>query len=148
EIVLPPLRDHREDIPALAEHFARRYAERFVIDARLSAGLIEHLRGADWPGNVRQLENTIARALAMSAGGELGIHSLGQRCADASTRADTGRAGISSLKDQINALERRVIARAMAAVDNNQTRAARELGLSRGALIDRLKRHGLFADAR
>src|SRR5262249_2934076 len=65
EIVLPPLRDHREDIPALAEHFARRYAERFGIDARLSAGLIDHLRRADWPGNVRQLENTIARAIAM-----------------------------------------------------------------------------------
>jgi two-component system response regulator AtoC len=148
EIVLPPLRDHREDIPALAELFARRYAERFGIDAWLSAGLIEHLRRADWPGNVRQLENTIARAIAMSAGGELGIHSLGQGCALASTGAETEPAGISSLKDQINALERSVIARAMAAVDNNQTRAARELGLSRGALIDRLKRHGLIADAR
>src|SRR5438270_29677 len=66
ELTVPPLREHREDIPALATEFARRYAERFGVEGvRLSPELVESLRAADWPGNVRQLENAIARLVAL-----------------------------------------------------------------------------------
>ncbi len=62
ELVVPPLHEHREDVPALAAEFARRYAERFGMQGvRLAPELIEALQRADWPGNVRQLENSIAR---------------------------------------------------------------------------------------
>src|SRR5256886_6273910 len=65
ELVVPPLHEHREDIPALAQAFTRRYAERFGMkDVRLALDLVHALQVADWPGNVRQLENAIARMVA------------------------------------------------------------------------------------
>src|SRR5205807_1948908 len=74
ELVVPPLKEHTEDIPALAAEFAHRYADRFGMEnVRLSPTLVEALRRADWPGNVRQLENTVARLVALhGAGGEIG----------------------------------------------------------------------------
>src|SRR5438270_762221 len=74
ELIVPPLHEHREDIPALAAEFARRYAERFgMAGVRLAPELIEALQRADWPGNVRQLENAIARMVALGGGGEIGL---------------------------------------------------------------------------
>src|SRR5512138_1438296 len=86
ELVVPPLRERREDIPALAHEFALRYAERFGAEqARLAPALVERLAAADWPGNVRQLENVIARLVALHGGGELGPEALGAAApADAS----------------------------------------------------------------
>jgi DNA-binding NtrC family response regulator len=144
ELIVPPLREHRDDVPALAAAFARRYAERFGMEApRLSPELLEHLRKSDWPGNVRQLENTIARMVAMSAGGDLGLHSPegGPEPAPRVSPEDEGRPEGLSLREQVEALERSMISRTMAAVGNNQSEAARQLGLTRGALIDRLKKY-------
>jgi two-component system response regulator AtoC len=144
ELVAPPLREHRDDIAALATLFARRYAERFGLDEqRLSPELVEQLKARDWPGNVRQLENAIARMVALSAGGELGLHHLEAAPPPASEAlAEAPAAAGLSLRDQVEALERSLIARTMAAVGNNQSEAARQLGLSRGALIERLKKYG------
>jgi len=70
ELVVPPLRDRATDIPMLAEEFARRYGERFGLkQVRLTPDLIARLATRDWPGNVRQLENTIARLIALSTDG-------------------------------------------------------------------------------
>src|SRR6202011_1516066 len=72
ELVVPPLREHREDIPALAGEFTRRYGARFGNpEVRLSPGLIDALGQAEWPGNVRQLENAVARMVALGAGKEI-----------------------------------------------------------------------------
>jgi len=144
ELVVPPLREHRDDIPALVAAFARRYAERFGMEApRLCPELLDHLRKIDWPGNVRQLENTIARMVAMSAGGDLGLQSLdgGPAPAPRASPEDEGRPEGLSLREEVEALERSLISRMMAAVGNNQSEAARQLGLTRGALIDRLKKY-------
>ena len=68
ELVVPPLRERPEDIPALAHEFALRYADRFgAEDIRLSPALVARLATARWPGNVRQLENVVARMVALSA---------------------------------------------------------------------------------
>lgn len=146
ELSVPPLRERRDDVPALVEVFVRSYGERFGIGAtHLSAELIEHFKRLDWPGNVRQLENAIARLLAMSCGGELGVESLEIAGVLSSVGgAAGGPGGHASLKDQMDAVERSAIARAMAEVGNNQSRAARQLGLSRSTLIERLKRHGFM----
>jgi len=149
ELVVPPLREHREDIPALAASFVRRYAERFGIDPpRLAPELVEQLKSADWPGNVRQLENAIARMVAMSPAGELGPGSLEQ--ARPPTADDGAQPAVSdglSLRDQVEALERNAISRTMTAVGGNQSEAARQLGMSRGALIERLKKYGFTSAA-
>jgi two-component system response regulator AtoC len=152
ELVVPPLRERREDIPALAHEFALRYAERFgVEEVRLAPGLVERLEGADWPGNVRQLENAIARMVALSGGGEIGPESFLEGASERGQRAPAGDLaadadGSHTLREQLDALERSVIARTMTAVRGNQSEAARRLGISRNTLTERLRRYEIAAD--
>ena len=141
ELTVPPLRERREDIPLLAEAFRARYAQRFsLVDARLSPALVEALRARDWPGNVRELENAVARLLALSEGGELGVEALSRLSASPES---TPQAGTGTLREQVAAFERSLIARALEETGGNQSEAARRLGLTRVTLIDKLKRHGL-----
>jgi two-component system response regulator AtoC len=152
ELVVPPLRERREDIPALAHEFAVRYGERFgTEELRLSPALVQRLTAAEWPGNVRQLENAVARMVALSRGGELGPDALaGNPQADPAPRAaddpaDHGGDALS-LREQVEALERSVIARTMTNVRGNQSEAARRLGISRNTLTERLRRYEITAD--
>ena len=145
ELVVPPLRDHREDIPALAIEFARRYAERFGMQrVRLAPELLEALQRMDWPGNVRQLENAVARILALSTGGEIGLEAFAT-ASSAPTADAEGPEGMLSLREQLDAVERSLIQRTMTASGGNQSEAARRLGLNRGSLIERLKKYGMIA---
>jgi two-component system response regulator AtoC len=152
ELVVPPLRDRREDVPALAHEFALRYGERFGVEAvRLSPALVERLAAADWPGNVRQLENVVARMVAMSGGGEIGPEAFqgtgSPEPAPARPAEDPAAGdGARTLREQIDALERSVIARTMTAVHGNQSEAARRLGISRNTLTERLRRYEIAAD--
>jgi DNA-binding NtrC family response regulator len=148
ELVIPPLRERRADIPALAEEFAHRYARRFGLeDLRLSSELLARLAEADWPGNVRQLENTIARIAALSTGGVLPASAF-----DTTTRAPLDHPGDEevgtseggpSLREQVDAFERNLIARAFAAAGGNQSETARRLGTTRPTLQERLKKYGI-----
>ena len=146
ELIVPPLREHREDIPALAAQFAERYAHRFGSpNPRLSPGLIEALCESDWPGNVRELENTIARMIAVCGSGEIDLELLKRtRLGSVNTSPDKPASRIApSLRDQLAAYEQRIIARTLAAAAGNRSRAAKLLGLSRTALFDRLKKYEL-----
>ena len=149
ELVVPPLQEHREDIPALAAEFARRYAERFgMASVRLAPDLIQALQRAEWPGNVRQLENTIARMVALGGGGEIGLDAFaGATLRAAEPGAEAPPDGTLSLREQVEALERSIIVRTLASVSGNQSEAARRLGLSRGSFIDRLKKYALAGSA-
>jgi two-component system response regulator AtoC len=144
ELVVPPLREHREDIPALANEFARRHAQRFGMqEVRLLPELIDELQRADWPGNVRELENAVARMVALSNGGDIGLEALSAAsAAPSAAEAHTDPSSVPSLRDQLDAIERSVIVRTMEEVGGNRSEAARRLGLSRGSLIDRLKKYG------
>ncbi len=153
ELLVPPLRDRREDVPALAREFALRYAERFGLgDVRLAPALVERLAAASWPGNVRQLENAVARMVALG-GPEIGPEAFVE---DASTDPAPPR-GVDdpvadpadsshTLRQQLEALERSVIARTMTAVRGNQSEAARRLGISRNTLTERLRRYEIAPD--
>ncbi|MDX2092495.1 MAG: sigma-54 dependent transcriptional regulator [Kofleriaceae bacterium] len=166
ELVVPPLRDRKDDIPALAVEFARRYGERFGLgNVSLEAPLIDALARADWPGNVRQLENTIARLAALSSGGVIGLADLESATGgpDASSISSTSNEAMvamdhgdvdepppltdarngPSLKEQVEAFERGLVARALDATGGNQSEAARRLGVSRVTLIDKMKKYGL-----
>jgi len=145
DLVVPPLREHREDIPALAAEFARRYAERFGMqDVRLLPELLDSLQRLDWPGNVRQLENAVARIVALSTGGDIGLEAFAAASTSPAADADAEAPpeGTLSLREQLDAVERSLIRRTMAAAGGNQSEAARRLGLSRGSLIERLKKYG------
>ena len=150
ELVVPPLQERREDIPALAHEFALRYAERFGVEgARLAPALVQRLATADWPGNVRQLENAVARMVALSGGEEIGPEALlGAAAPDAAppevddpVAAPASAADAQTLREQLDALERNVIAKTMTAVGGNQSEAARRLGISRNTLTERLRRY-------
>jgi len=154
ELLVPPLREHPEDIPALAAEFAARYGNRFGgHEVRLSPALVEALCQARWPGNVRQLENEVARMVALRGTDEIGVEAFAGAPAlpapalSAPTETRSFRAAEPeaelSLPEQVEALERRIIASTMDAVAGNQSEAARRLGLNRGALIMRLKKYGL-----
>ncbi len=150
ELTMPPLRDHREDIPAMARQFAQRYGERFGSpDVRLSPALLDALARQDWPGNVRQLENTIARVVAVSSTGVIEVDALeGIPLGPCQAASETPRAPVPvSLHDQVAAFERRIIAQALATAAGNRSRAARLLGLSRTTLFDRLRKYQLVTAA-
>ncbi len=164
ELVVPPLRDRKDDIPALAAEFARRYGERFGLGSIfLEPALVDALVRTDWPGNVRQLENTIARLAALSSGGVIGLADLesasGGHTIDASpppaespssddeAPVTDARSG-PSLKEQVEAFERGLVARALESTGGNQSEAARRLGVSRVTLIDKMKKYHLDRKAR
>ena len=150
ELVAPPLRDHAEDIPELAAEFARRYAERFHMEyVRLSAALIDKLTRAPWPGNVRQLEACVARLVALSATTDIGPEAFDDASAamdaqEVTPDVDADESSLS-LRDHLDAVERSVITRTLAAADGNQSEAARRLRMSRSALIERVRKYQLAA---
>jgi two-component system response regulator AtoC len=149
ELTVPPLRDRPGDIPLLAREFARKYSERFGLGTvvQLQPELVELLAREKWPGNVRQLENTIARLVALATGGLIGPSALSAPVeappaeSTAPTAADTE--GGPTFKEQVEAFERNLLANAMAAASGNQSAVARRLGMTRASLYDRLKKYGL-----
>jgi len=153
ELHLPSLRQRKEEIPPLAQEFARSYGHKFGLDdVRLSPALLEQLQHSEWPGNVRQLENTIARLTALSTGGLLDVGVLSES-GTLMTSPDThlveedeaarGMLDGPSLREQVEAFERNIIARALLVCRGNQSEAARRLGTSRVTLIDKIKKYKL-----
>jgi DNA-binding NtrC family response regulator len=136
EIRLPPLRDRREDLPLLAQHFLRQHAQRYR--KRLTgfeSGAMQMLLEHPWPGNVRELDHAIERAVLMAAGPLIKAGDLGLRA----TKDGGGRLEDMSLED----VECFLIKKAMTRFDGNVSQAAKALGLSRSALYRRLQRYGL-----
>lgn len=142
DLVVPPLRERREDIAPLARAFAREYAERFGLDRdELPPTLVTQLERHDWPGNVRELENTIARLAALSRSSfEDADASLVLGGSASSAPAPPAEAG---LRAEVAAFERQVLARALDAADGNMSEAARRLKIGRATLFDKLQKYDL-----
>ena len=138
EIHLPPLRDRREDIAPLAEHFLRQHSERYRRGAMVfTPQALDALRQHAWPGNVRELDHVVERALLMSSGNVVTAFDLAlQPTTDARLSA---RLEELSLEEA----ERVLITKALARFEGNANRAAEALGLSRSALYRRLQKYGL-----
>jgi DNA-binding NtrC family response regulator len=137
ELTMPALRERPEDIPLLAEVFARSAAERFGLEGvTLSPELVAALTARQYPGNVRELENIVTRLVALSDGGCLSASAL-------EPGPELQHAPHGSFRDQVETLERTLLTRALDAAAGNQSNAARALGLSRVTFLDKLKRHGI-----
>lgn len=137
EIRIPPLRDRREDIPALASYFLAAHAARYRkkvtgFDASATQALLDH----GWPGNVRELDHAIERAVLLSSGERIGAPDLALRVAG---EPRGGRLEEMSLEE----VEAFLIKKTLSRFEGNVTRAADALGLSRSALYRRIERHGL-----
>ena len=146
-IQLPPLRDRKEDIPLLAEHFAAKHAG--VRGATLTTQAREALTAYSWPGNVRELENAVARALALNPSGTILIDDLPEpvrvaaqlRGSPVPHVAPNGAAADPAISDPILAdrpsldeLTRRYADRILREMGGNKTRAAEALGIDRKTL--------------
>jgi len=139
EIELPPLRERREDVPVLLDHYLGLYARKYDKPQReLPASVLDLLSRHDWPGNVRALRHAAERAVILAEGDRYRVEDfpLPQR----SEAASMAVVGDSLNLDQ---LEKQMIERALRMHHFNVSLAASELGLSRGALYRRMEKHGL-----
>jgi len=142
EITPPPLRERKEDILQLASYFLEKFAQRYTKPVpQITPQTLELLMHYDWPGNVRELENEMERAVTMAAGADLiapemlssKLHPRGIRIFDAAPAAAQG-----TLKEAVQALERRMILETLTNSGGNRSRAAKELGLSRQGLLNKI----------
>jgi two-component system, NtrC family, response regulator AtoC len=144
-IVIPPLRDRPEDIPLLAEHILRRVERRHGWGAlSISPDALAAIQERPWPGNVRQLENALARAAIASRGRTILPEHLD---VDAETNPSVSSAGDPAESLPLRALlaevERRAIQRALVACGGNRTQTAERLGISRRQLFDKIREYDL-----
>jgi DNA-binding NtrC family response regulator len=154
-LLVPPLRERRDDVETLAQHFAKQFGERNgKPKARFESGAIERLRAYPWPGNVRQLQNLVERMVVLGDEDQLRdvdvVRELGQSAVGA--HVGTGAAGLPSSamctgNDTMDVhrrdAERKAIENALARAGDNRTVAARLLGVSRRTLYNKLSEFGL-----
>jgi DNA-binding NtrC family response regulator len=139
EIELPPLRERRDDIPVLLDHYLTLYARKYDKPQReIPADVIEIVCRHDWPGNVRALRHAAERAVIMADGDRY-------RADDFPMPQRTEASSLTVVGDSLNLdqLEKQMIERALRMHHFNVSLAASELGLSRGALYRRMEKHGL-----
>ncbi len=136
ELHIPALRERREDIPLLASHFLKLYAERYRkpikgFEPAALQRMIEH----PWPGNVRELDHSVERAVLMSTGEQILPGDLG---------LESDRAGSAKIEDlSLEEVEYLLIKKALSRHSGNISHAADALGLSRSALYRRMQKYGL-----
>ncbi len=138
EIALPPLRERPEDVPLLLEHYARIYAQKYNLPAkRFAAALVDRLSSYAWPGNVRALRHAVERAMILSEGPMLtqADFPFMENEKDGDDQAPT-----SSRLDRI---EKDTIAKTLKRHNNNVSRTAEALGLTRASLYRRMEKYGL-----
>jgi two-component system response regulator PilR (NtrC family) len=155
-VLVPPLRDRREDIPLLVNHFLKKYAPaagKSIL--RVNARSLDALCGYDWPGNVRQLENTIERAVALETGEELRVELPAERPKARAAAAGVGAGGgvgISpgsvlpeglDMEKYVADIERSLLLSALAQSNGVQTRAADLLKISYRSFRHLMKKYEL-----
>jgi two-component system response regulator AtoC len=148
---LPPLRDRREDIPMLVDHFVQRMNARMGLSVSgATAEAMRLLIESDWPGNVRELENTIERAMVLTEGTQLDVESLPDRLRrPGTTRVVAPPGGMITAEDDLSIkrasrrAEEDLIRRALLRTGGNRTRAAELLEISHRALLYKIKEYGI-----
>ncbi len=148
-IQLPPLRDRREDIPLLAKHFLRKICDdmrRPVLE--LTHGALRALENYDWPGNVREMENVIERAIALTDGDIIDCHDLPPQIGGVYRENDHLPSFLIpdeglDLTETIAQIELTLIRQAMEKSQNVKARAADLLNINRTTLVEKIKRYGI-----
>jgi DNA-binding NtrC family response regulator len=145
-IHLPPLRQRRDDIPVLAEHFLQRIAEqRNEPPKRLDPAALEVLQEHQWPGNVRELENALERAVILTTGAQIGVAVLPERVTQ--RKSEPLVAARTPANPTLEAVERAYIMWVLQSEGGNKSRAAEALGIDPSTLYRKLSRYGLEGEA-
>jgi len=146
-IHMPPLREHKEDIPAIVESMIEdmnRKHDRHING--VDSGMMQRLMACDWPGNVRELRNTVERAVVLGGDGLLEArhlpHGFGVPIERPSESASSENAVSIEVGSTIDEAERRLILKTLESHGNNKTRAAETLGISLKTLHNKLKEYG------
>jgi nitrogen regulation protein NR(I) len=160
-IHLPPLRERREDVPALANFFLQKYAAEFGVETpSIHAEAIEFLQAQSWPGNVRELENVIRKVLLLAQNYTIGADHVRSALAKSGLPAASAGKSLEEYADELvaaaqrgeltdalarlhEAADRALATRAIELAQGNQAKAARLLGISRSTLREKLKQFGL-----
>jgi DNA-binding NtrC family response regulator len=155
-IELPPLRDRREDILPLAQHFVRKYNEENArqVSEQIAPEVLALLEAYMWPGNVRELENAIERAVVIAPGNEVTQECLRSEISDPQATRASAREGASALfvpdigrginfYDEVRRFEIDLIRRALEQTSGHQSRAARLLGMNATTLNSKIKTYNI-----
>jgi len=144
-IDVPSLKERKSDIPLLAIHFLDKYNKKInKVIKGITDEAMKYLNRCDWPGNIRQLENEVERAVTLAENNSfIRPSDLSEEVFKLSDHKETiNLLENTSLKDAVERLEKKLISNALERNNHNQTRAAKDLGLSRQGLIKKLKRYG------
>ncbi|MGH7636848.1 MAG: sigma-54-dependent transcriptional regulator [Gemmatimonadaceae bacterium] len=145
-IHLPPLRQRRDDIPVLTEHFLQHFAAQRVEEAkRLDAAALEALQEYHWPGNVRELENALERAVILTPGPLIGMDGLPERVTQ--RKSEPLISPRTPVNPTLEAVERAYIMWVLQSEGGNKSRAAEALGIDPSTLYRKLSRYGVEGEA-
>ncbi|HEU4370487.1 MAG TPA: sigma-54 dependent transcriptional regulator [Methylomirabilota bacterium] len=140
---VPPLRERREDVPRLVEHFVRKFARECHRDVRgVSAAAVEALTRYDWPGNVRELENVIQRAVVLVGGPVIHLEDVPLDVAMPETVSLLARDTLP-LREACDQFERQYVIRTLERTQWNVSRTARQLGVHRNTVLAKLAAWGV-----
>ena len=144
-LTIPPLRDRRDDVEILCEHFIKKYKNSPDICTSVSSKAIQVLKKYDWPGNVRELENMIQRALILAPGPVLEINDLFLPEEVPSQRSSAPGGDMAQLKAgvSVHEMERKLIEITLEETQGNKTLAAEQLGISLRTLRNKLNEYGV-----
>ncbi|MCA9672598.1 MAG: sigma-54-dependent Fis family transcriptional regulator [Myxococcales bacterium] len=146
---VPPLRDRIDDVPTLCAHFLRRHQRDDAEASGVSPAALTALMTYDWPGNVRQLENTVERALAVAGGGRIDVEHLPPEVRDHAGSGSSAMRSHLTHKEFVDVARERAsrqyLTDLMRRFEGNVTHAARQAGIERESLHRLLKRHGIQA---
>jgi len=147
-IHIPPLRERREDIPLLLDHFLSKFNDRLKKQiGSVSADAIGRMVSYHWPGNIRELENMMERTMLFCEGPEIQVSDLPPEIGSLPAGTVPGAPGAASLKEAVRAeterVERELIQKALDETGGNVTQAARKLKISRKSLQTKMKELGL-----
>jgi two-component system response regulator AtoC len=144
-IDVPPLRDRKEDIPLLVDHFIEKFADRLAKHVEgIQSDALQALMHYPWPGNVRELENVIERTLALSESEEIALRELPDNIVDTTGKLlpPWSSDGLS-IKSNTMALEKTLIEKALKQTNSNRTRTAKLLEISHPTLLSKMKAYGI-----
>lgn len=152
-IELPPLRERKDDIPLLVDHFLKRITTRFNRQVRVSSDAISWLRRHSWPGNVRELENAVERAVTLNVTGTLVSEDFSALSDDQPAASETGSVTTGSrgwhcpVPSSLDEVERQHIIATLRFTEGNKLRAAELLGIGRYSLYRKAERLGIDLDS-
>lgn len=144
-LTIPPLRERKDDIPALSEYYLQKYSQQFgKPNLKLSPGTIQVFQNYDWPGNIRELQNVLEHASIICDRDTIDPHHLPAHGLSHGKPQTAPQAEPSDMKETLTKIEREMIMTALKNSNGNRTRAMQALGISRRAFYDKLKRYNLL----